>query len=310
MLYGKSPFLHENPNLMYGRIIEGEPTFPKEFKYSEEVIDLIKKLLKKNGAERIGYDDEQEIFTHPWFNDIDFAKLIAKKLPAVVIPCVEESTTRTRKSLSHRPTDEELEEQAFEDELDLSFEHENTPSKQKKIGVNDSLDDFSYFEEEGWVETAIDAHDDENILEEFEDEKRIQMLTNIEEYSELSGLDEEEGGGKKEKRDALNSPQGELARTVSTEDEKERLKRKGSIDSQFSEKIKLNTPKDSEKSEKKSQDNSSNPVLKKADSSDTVTDSKKNSSSPSSCLLKKDKDKPLCMDPILPASPGQVHTSG
>lgn len=307
MLYGKSPFLHENPNLMYGRILEGEPVFPKEFKYSEDVIDLIKKLLKKNGAERIGYDDEQEIFTHPWFNDIDFAKLIAKKLTAVIIPCVEE-TTRTRRSLSQRPTEEELEEQALEDELDLSFEHENTPSKQKKPGVNDSLDDFSYFEEEGWVETAIDAQDDENILEEFEDEKRIQMLTNIEEYSELSAADEEEGG-KKEKRDALNSPQGELARTVSTEDEKEKIKRKGSIDSQFGEKIKLNTPKDCEKSDKKTLESPANPVLKKADSSDTISDIKKNSGSPSSGLLKKDKDKQLCIDPLVSASPGSQNRS-
>lgn len=307
MLYGKSPFLHENPNLMYGRILEGEPTFPKEFKYSDDVIDLIKKLLKKNGAERIGYDDEQEIFTHPWFNDIDFAKLIAKKLPSVVIPCVEESIPRTRKSLSQRPTEEELEEQAFENELDLSFEHENTPSKQKKLGVNDSMDDFSYFEEEGWVETAIDAHDDDHILEEFEDEKRIQMLTNIEEYSELSGADEEEGV-KKEKRDALNSPQGELAKSVSNEEEKEKIKRKASIDSQFGEKIK-STPKDSDKAERKTIDSSSNPVLKKADSSDTITDSKKNSS-PSSALLKKDKEKQICIDPMMPASPGQVRTSG
>lgn len=90
MLYGKSPFIHENANMMYGRIMEEEPTFPKDLKYSDDSTDLIKRLLKKTGADRIGYDDEQEIFTHPWFNDIDFAKLIAKKLPAIVIPHVDE----------------------------------------------------------------------------------------------------------------------------------------------------------------------------------------------------------------------------
>lgn len=91
MLYGKSPFLHENAGMMYGKIMEEEPSFVKDVKYSDDSIDLMKRLLKKNGADRIGYDDEQEIFTHPWFNDIDFAKLIAKKLPAVVIPHVDES---------------------------------------------------------------------------------------------------------------------------------------------------------------------------------------------------------------------------
>jgi hypothetical protein len=277
MLYGKSPFLHENPNLMYGKIIEAEPQFPKEFKYSDEAIDLIKKLLKKNGAERVGYDDEQEIFTHPWFNDIDFAKLIAKKLPALVIPCVEDVTAPTRKSLSQRPTEDGSEEQEVENELELSFEMEGTPSKQKIAGVNDSIDDFSYFEEEGWVETAVDAFD-ENILQEFEDERNIQMLTNIEEYSEASA-NEEEGGIKKEKRDALNSPQGELLHTTSQEsgDEKDKVRRKGSIDSQFGEKLK-NTPKEPEKSERKATDPSFNHVLKKADSSDKVSESSKKGS--------------------------------
>ena len=259
MLYGKSPFLHENPNLMYGKIIEAEPVFPKEFKYSDESTDLIKKLLKKNGAERIGYDDEQEIFTHPWFNDIDFAKLIAKKLPAVIIPCVEDNTPPIRKSLNQRPVEEGTEEQAYESDLYLSFELEGTPSKQKKLGVNDSLDDFSYFEEEGWVETALD----DNILEDFDDDQRIQMLTNIEEYSEMSHDEDEDGIIKEKKRDALNSPKGETA-SVSTETEdKDKLKRKGSIDSQFGEKSKQN-PKDTDKV---TTDTVTNPVMKKADSS-------------------------------------------
>lgn len=293
MLYGKSPFLHENPNLMYGKIIEGEPNFPKEFKYSDEVIDLIKKLLKKSGAERIGYDDEQEIFTHPWFNDIDFAKLIAKKIPAVVIPCVEHNTSLNRKSLSQRPTEEGSEEMANDDSLELSFETEASPSKQKKLGVNDSIDDFSYFEEEGWVETAI--ANDENILDEFNDDYRIHILSNIEEYSEPS-LDEEIGVPK-EKKDALNSPQGEMVHSSSNEgEEKEKLKRKASIDSQFDEKIK---PKDGEKADRKTVDGPGTAVLKKADSSDKINDNSKKTSP--STVVKKDKDKlaPIEMIPTV-----------
>ena len=306
MLYGKSPFLHENPNLMYGKIIEGEPTFPKEFKYSEDVIDLIKKLLKKNGAERIGYDDEQEIFTHPWFNDIDFAKLIAKKLPALVIPCVEDTIPPTRKSLSQRPTEDGSEEQVVEENaIELSFEQEVTPSKQKKQGVNDSMDDFSYFEEEGWVETAIDATD-ENILEEFADEQRIQMLTNIEEYSEVSACDEDESGIKKEKRDALISPQGELATNVTNEsEEKEKFKRKGSVDSQFGEKIKQ-APKE-EKPERKYTDATVIPVLKKADSSDRINDNGKKGSPSSAHHIKKDKENQLNFEALAPTFAGNTE---
>lgn len=285
--------MHENPNIMYGQIMEEEPTFPREFKYSDESTDLIKKLLRKANAERIGYDDEQEIFTHPWFNDIDFAKLIAKKLPALVIPCVEEENKLNR-NISQKSAKEQLrmkEDCDEEDEgegsqksfsLDLSFEKEGTPMKNKTKGVNDSLDDFSYFEEEGWVETAID-YDQENMLEEFEDERRVQLLTNIEEHTEYS-LDEENPN---KERDALTSPPGEtMTKSVSEGEEKGR--RKGSIDSQIDEytkKDKKEKVKENEKPERKGSDPKCGCLLKKADSSDKVIDTSKSSKCDNGSML-------------------------
>ena len=234
MLYGKSPFLHENAGMMYGKIMEEEPSFVKDVKYSDDSIDLMKRLLKKNGTDRIGYDDEQEIFTHPWFNDIDFAKLIAKKLPAVVIPHVDESPGQ-KETVSTSVSGQDSGSQLTKTVIDLSFDIEDQNRKkpqqvnQKNLNpsptgkMNESYEDFSYFEEEDHVETAV-LHDDDNILdEEFEEERRVQLLTNIEECSD-ENLDT---------KDALDSPRNEEELNKSTKQpdlESKFIKRKISVD--------------------------------------------------------------------------------
>lgn len=89
--------------------------------------------------------------------------------------------------------------------------------------MNESYEDFSYFEEEDHVETAM-HHDDDDILdEEFEEERRVQLLTNIEECSD-ENLDT---------KDALDSPKNEeeeqrVAKTLEADDKY--FKRKSSVD--------------------------------------------------------------------------------
>ena len=85
MLFGVSPFFNRNQKLMFKGIIQQNPTFPKH-SFSKDCEDLILKLLKKNPLNRIGSEDEEEIFNHPWFNSIDFASLKAKKV--IYIPLI------------------------------------------------------------------------------------------------------------------------------------------------------------------------------------------------------------------------------
>lgn len=230
MLYGKTPFFHENPDAMYHNILEGEPVFPKEFKYSAEVIEFIKLLLKKSPAERVGYDDEQEIFTHPWFNEIDFPKLLTKALPAKIIPHIDEEILQWINSESEHEEVKEL------DKMELSFEIEEERAKKraaKRSMANpslvelqnqkeDSFDNFSYFEEMEFVETAVHDHTEREILnEKFDQEKRVQLLTNQPEYS-LEASEQDSCEGDQYKRDALNSPRGDtgrLAKHLKTIDE-------------------------------------------------------------------------------------------
>lgn len=58
MLYGQSPFIHENSKIMFRGILCEAPTFPKKPEISKEGIDFILRLLRKNPVNRLGYEDE------------------------------------------------------------------------------------------------------------------------------------------------------------------------------------------------------------------------------------------------------------
>lgn len=54
------------------------PDAASKISYSNELKDLVDKLLTKDPSERIG--SAEEILAHPWFKNIDIEKLKEKKL--------------------------------------------------------------------------------------------------------------------------------------------------------------------------------------------------------------------------------------
>lgn len=60
---------------MYLKIKNGKVNFPPEPNYSDEMKDLIVKLLDKDKAKRLG--NLQSILRHPWFNGLDLDKVAA-----------------------------------------------------------------------------------------------------------------------------------------------------------------------------------------------------------------------------------------
>ena len=66
--------------------------FPKKINVSDEAKDLLRKLLVKDQKERFGNNGGfDEIKKHPFFKDIDFAALEAKKIEAPFKPVLENS---------------------------------------------------------------------------------------------------------------------------------------------------------------------------------------------------------------------------
>jgi len=76
---------------MYELIEKFPVKFPDPVKHkipmSEEVKDLLTKLLEKDPKDRIGTEGGvDEITKHPWFEGFDFDKLLNKELDAPFIP--------------------------------------------------------------------------------------------------------------------------------------------------------------------------------------------------------------------------------
>jgi len=65
--------------VLYKAIQEEEPFFPEIL--TPDAKDLLEKLLQKDPEKRLGYrNGAKEVMDHPFFNVIDFGKLIVKQL--------------------------------------------------------------------------------------------------------------------------------------------------------------------------------------------------------------------------------------
>ena len=79
MVTGAPPFYSQDVDLMYKNISENKLMFPEIF--SEELKDLLRKMLDKNPKQRIGIgNDKQDLKNHPFFADIDWDLILEKKI--------------------------------------------------------------------------------------------------------------------------------------------------------------------------------------------------------------------------------------
>ena len=71
LISGAPPFFNQDENLMYKNISENKLMFPEFF--SEDLKDLLKKMLNKNPKKRIGIEnDKSDLKNHEFFRDINF----------------------------------------------------------------------------------------------------------------------------------------------------------------------------------------------------------------------------------------------
>jgi len=80
MLIGVTPFFNRNRQVLSSKIKNSKIIFPDrqhyKIEYSDEIVDLISKLLKKDRTVRLGAQGGiKEIMAHPFFADIDIKKL-------------------------------------------------------------------------------------------------------------------------------------------------------------------------------------------------------------------------------------------
>ena len=79
LISGRPPFFAEDQDLMYKKIVENKLIFPEFF--SEELKDLLKKMLDKDPKKRIGiHNDKNDLKSHEFFKEINWEDLALKKI--------------------------------------------------------------------------------------------------------------------------------------------------------------------------------------------------------------------------------------
>ncbi len=89
MLTGLPPFYDENVQEMYRKILEDPLRFPDDV--DKEARHLLTGLLTRDPTKRLGSGGATEIRAHPFFRDIDWKKLVAKKIQPPFKPSVVSS---------------------------------------------------------------------------------------------------------------------------------------------------------------------------------------------------------------------------
>ena len=95
MRIGVTPFFNKNKNLLLTKIQRANVIFPDKEKYkleySDEFVDIVKCLLNKDPAKRLGSggNDVHEVLQHPWFSSLSIADLEAQTIEPPLKPDVK-----------------------------------------------------------------------------------------------------------------------------------------------------------------------------------------------------------------------------
>ena len=89
MMFGIPPFYSSNVQMMYKKAVREPVVFKPGIKISDDAKDLINKLLAKDPNNRLGAQaDSLEVLSHSWFKDLDWSRLLERKVKAPFIPDV------------------------------------------------------------------------------------------------------------------------------------------------------------------------------------------------------------------------------
>lgn len=102
MVTGRPPFMNKNHHKLGILIRQGNVIFPElrhNIPMSDELKDVISRLLDKNQSTRLGSNgDADEIVNHPWFYGFDWEKLMKRELEAPYKPDISFGTKKNNSS--------------------------------------------------------------------------------------------------------------------------------------------------------------------------------------------------------------------
>ncbi|XP_036409833.1 serine/threonine-protein kinase N2-like isoform X2 [Megalops cyprinoides] len=89
MLVGESPFPGDDEEEVFDSIVNDEVRYPRFL--STEAISIMRRLLRRNPERRLGAGerDAEEVKKHPFFRNVDWTALLAKKVKPPFVPTVQ-----------------------------------------------------------------------------------------------------------------------------------------------------------------------------------------------------------------------------
>ncbi|RXN10089.1 serine threonine- kinase N2 isoform X1 [Labeo rohita] len=130
MLVGESPFPGDDEEEVFDSIVNDEVRYPRFL--STEAISIMRRLLRRNPERRLGAGerDAEEVKKHPFFRNMDWAGLLAKKIQPPFVP-----TIKGREDVSN-----------FDDEFTSEAPILTPPREPRALTVNEQemFADFDY----------------------------------------------------------------------------------------------------------------------------------------------------------------------
>uniref|UniRef100_A0AAR2JS81 protein kinase C n=1 Tax=Pygocentrus nattereri TaxID=42514 RepID=A0AAR2JS81_PYGNA len=89
MLVGESPFPGDDEEEVFDSIVNDEVRYPRFL--STEAISIMRRLLRRNPERRLGAGerDAEEVKKHPFFRNVDWGALLAKKIQPPFVPTIK-----------------------------------------------------------------------------------------------------------------------------------------------------------------------------------------------------------------------------
>ncbi|GFE55421.1 AGC kinase [Babesia ovis] len=101
ILTGAPPFHASDPASTYDLALENHIRFPISVRF--EVKDFIRKLLVVNPRKRLGCNNSSDLYSHKFFNGLDWMKMLSRQLKPPIVPRVSGVTDTT--NYMHYPDD-------------------------------------------------------------------------------------------------------------------------------------------------------------------------------------------------------------
>lgn len=111
---GNAPFQDDPHMKMYEKILTVDAEFPTTVKFTDRVVDIVKKLLAKDVYKRLGagINGAVQVKAHPWFMGLDWDAMYKQEIKPPYLPRIQDNM-----DVSNFETypEENIDEQLLED---------------------------------------------------------------------------------------------------------------------------------------------------------------------------------------------------